>query len=244
MSYYGKLCTMIYDLDKPFAVKDEIELYTNSIDSKQARILEPMCGSGRFYIPLLKEGYNITGFDLSQEMLNSCIKKCSKLEIEPKVFKADIVKYKSKEKYDYVFIPIGSISLIIDESDLLQSFINIFECLEKKGIFIFSFLNFNSKAENIPDWKEIMRYSINGKEIVCKQKLNYIEDSKLLDIKLLYELIQNDTVIEKEKQYFPIKLYNEKYLQEKLFQVGFNHVEEIKSSESNAKFTIFKCTKG
>ena len=61
---------------------------------------------------------------------------------------------------------------------------------------------------------------------------------------MLYELIQNDTVIEKEKQDFPIKLYDEKYLQKKLFQMGFNHVEEIKSSESNEKFTIFKCIKG
>ncbi|MBN2532855.1 MAG: hypothetical protein JXB88_08190 [Spirochaetales bacterium] len=68
---YGKLCTIIYDLDKPMAGEKELSLYKRFVNSKDDPILESMCGSGRFYIPLLKQGYNISGFDLSDEIMNS-----------------------------------------------------------------------------------------------------------------------------------------------------------------------------
>lgn len=97
MSKYGKLCTLIYDLDKPYAVKEETESYTKFVTSKKDKILEPMCGSGRFYIPFLKDGYNITGFDLSRPMLEACRNKCSKLGMIADIFKADIVEYQCKK---------------------------------------------------------------------------------------------------------------------------------------------------
>ena len=34
MSYYGKLCTLMYDMDKPFAPKNELEFYRKYMDDK------------------------------------------------------------------------------------------------------------------------------------------------------------------------------------------------------------------
>lgn len=51
-------------------------------------ILEPMCGTGRFLIPLLKKGYAVTGFDYSPDMLNVCRKKCKELGLATSLLEA------------------------------------------------------------------------------------------------------------------------------------------------------------
>ena len=88
-----------------------------------------------------------------------------------------------------------------------------------------------------------MRYPINGMEIICKQKVNFIDNFKIIDIKLLYELIKNETIIESEIQDFPMKLYSDKFLIEILIDVGFNSVEVVKSSKTDKHFSIIKCIK-
>ena len=50
------------------------------------RILEPMCGSGRFIIPFLEEGFNIEGFDISDDMLNSCRERMKAKNLVGNVF--------------------------------------------------------------------------------------------------------------------------------------------------------------
>lgn len=55
MSYYGKLCTLMYDIDKPFLPENELSFYKKYLYSKDVEILEPMCGSGRFFIPIKKQ---------------------------------------------------------------------------------------------------------------------------------------------------------------------------------------------
>jgi SAM-dependent methyltransferase len=243
MSNYRKLCTIIYDLDKPYATEEEIKTYSRLVKSKSDKILEPMCGSGRFYVPLLKDGYNITGFDLSEDMLEACRKKCSKLGIKPNIFKADIARYQCDRKYKYIFIPVGSISLLISENDLHQSLSNIYNCLEDNGIFVFSYLGLESKKEDINEWKEMQNYTIDDKKIVCKQKSKYINKSNVLDIKLLYELIQDGVVIKKEYQDFPVKLFTEEYLKEMLIRIGFSEIKLIKSSNQKNDYNILKCVK-
>ena len=52
MSAYGSLCTEFYDLDKPSAPADALAFYVARARKVGGRILEPMCGSGRFLLPM------------------------------------------------------------------------------------------------------------------------------------------------------------------------------------------------
>ncbi len=243
---YGKLCTIIYDLDKPFAGEDEYQLYLSNVKSKDSGILEPMSGSGRFYIPLKELGYRITGFDLSDEMLAACRKKCIEKNLEPDVFRADITVYRSEKRYDCIFIPMGSISVLCDENDLAVSFKNIHESLKENGVFIFSFLNLKSNPEEIDDWTEKMRYSTDekspGTEIVCYQKLKFIKELMIMDIKLKYELLIENEIIETEYQDFPLKLHDPLQIENLLESIGFKQIEEITPDQQKSVFSVIKCT--
>lgn len=49
---YLSLCAEVYDLSKPKAPEDVYAFYRNYTMKANSRILEPMCGNGRFLLPL------------------------------------------------------------------------------------------------------------------------------------------------------------------------------------------------
>lgn len=241
MKKYGKLCTKIYDLSKPLATTEELNLYTSHITNKKETILEPMCGSGRFYIPLKQQGYSITGFDLSESMLEACNVRCSQYNIKPDTYIGNITNFKTDISYNHVIIPIGSISLLIEDEVLDKALENIFKVLKKGGTFIFSFLNLSSETEEITNWKESMRYKVEDMEITCKQKVYFNKELNLIDMKLLYELLKDGKIIEEEYQDFPMKLHCEDAMKRKLKSLGFTSIESI--NKKGDSFSVIKCLK-
>ena len=73
-NYYGSLCTEMYEILHEQAPQDELDFYL-SYAEKGKKILEPLCGSGRFLIPFLERGFDISGMDLSEEMLGKLKRK-------------------------------------------------------------------------------------------------------------------------------------------------------------------------
>ena len=63
---YLSLCTKVYGLSKPNPPEDAYAFYRDYAMKANGPILEPMCGTGRFLLPLLEEGFNVHGFDASQ----------------------------------------------------------------------------------------------------------------------------------------------------------------------------------
>lgn len=49
-NYYGSLCTEMYEILHERAPLDELRFYL-SYAEKDMKILEPLCGSGRFLVP-------------------------------------------------------------------------------------------------------------------------------------------------------------------------------------------------
>ena len=98
-NYYGSLCTEMYEILHAKAPQDELDFYL-SYAEKGKKILEPLCGSGRFLVPFLERGFDICGMDLSAEMLEKLKQKAPQAE----AIQADILAYSSQELYDYIFI--------------------------------------------------------------------------------------------------------------------------------------------
>ena len=98
----------MYEILHKKAPQDELDFYL-SYAEKGMKILEPLCGSGRFLIPFMERGLDICGMDLSSEMLA----KLKQKNPDADVIQADILEYSSTQLYDYIFISSGSeLSLI------------------------------------------------------------------------------------------------------------------------------------
>src|SRR5205085_4746698 len=60
---YKRLLTEAYDLDKPEAPAEELARWMQFARDARGPVLEVMCGSGRFLVPLAQAGVDIDGVD-------------------------------------------------------------------------------------------------------------------------------------------------------------------------------------
>lgn len=61
---------------------DDLPFYSRWLKAKKnGKILELYCGTGRLTIPLIQEGYNITGVDNNTSMLKQAKEKAAKLKV-------------------------------------------------------------------------------------------------------------------------------------------------------------------
>ena len=170
-NYYGSLCTEMYEILHKEAPQEELSFYL-SFAEKGMKILEPLCGSGRFLIPFLERGFDISGIDLSAEMLAKLNEKAP----NAKVFQKDILEYDSTEKYDYIFISSGSVSLFTD-MDLCKRILHkIKDLLKRDGKFVFAVDTIADKYPNDTDYKtSISVKTKEGYELILKGK-NYYDE--------------------------------------------------------------------
>ena len=67
-NYYGSLCTEMYELLHKKAPEDELNFYL-SYAEQGLKILEPLCGSGRFLVPFMERACLVRCW-------HSCERKC------------------------------------------------------------------------------------------------------------------------------------------------------------------------
>lgn len=243
INYYGSLCTTMYELLHPIAPEDELQFYLQYANNKM-NILEPLCGTGRFLVPFLKKGFNITGFDMSTEMLEELYRKAPYAQ----VFKSSIEEFRCKEKFDYIFITSGSFSLFLDKDTAFNVLMKMKESLTSKGKFVFAA---ETTANIIPDRKDYLEdCRVKTQEcydLVLKTKNYYDKHKKILLSPSLYELYDGVNLLRKEEMDFRIKLYDFGELDELILKAGFKRIhvysdfKKREIADINSKTFLYEC---
>ncbi len=246
-NYYGNLCTEMYEILHAEAPQDELNFYL-SYAEKGKKILEPLCGSGRFLVPFVERGLDISGIDLSNEMLQKLKQKLP----EAKVVQADIIKYSPREKFDYIFISSGSVSLFTDTDLCKQILCRIKEWLSPMGKFVFAVDTIANRCTDDNDYA--IAVSVKTKEnfeLVLKSKNHYDEQSQTQLSPGIYEMYSDTKLIQSEFMDFQTHLYKYGEMEEYLKEVGFTQVKTYSSfdkynpqiqisAESETKRSIFR----
>lgn len=71
---------------------------------KSKKIIDIGCGTGRHSIELAKRGYNVTGIDLSECMLERAIEKAKEAKVKVEFIKADARELNFEKKFDLALI--------------------------------------------------------------------------------------------------------------------------------------------
>ncbi len=79
MNNLKRFAAHLYDLEPGDIFKDDIAFYKEKAKESGGPILELGCGTGRVTIPLLEEGNEVWGLDLSADMLSQLRKKVADL---------------------------------------------------------------------------------------------------------------------------------------------------------------------
>lgn len=229
-NYYGSLCTKMYEILHTSAPQDELNFYA-SYGNKADLILEPLCGSGRFLIPFMERGFNIEGFDLSKEMLDELLVKNPLAKISHK----SIDDFDSDEKYDYIFITAGSMSLFTTDEEVYNVLVKMKNLLNFNGKFVFSVVSIMNKQTTQDDYIE--NYKVRTKEgykLSLKSKYYFEDNSKVLYNPSIYELYDCDKLIQNEEMDFRIRLYDLGELDKLILKAGFKNIKIYTSFDKSA----------
>ncbi|KTD10807.1 methyltransferase [Legionella gratiana] len=245
---YQSLCTEVYDLSKPNAPQDAYSFYQSYAAEAKGSILEPMCGTGRFLLPLAEEGFHVHGFDASQPMLERLHAKAHSKNLNPKVWHGFIEDLNQSDKYSLIFIPSGSFCLITEKADIQKALKTIYEHLEDKGLFVFEVETLHAVPKELGIWRGTRWLREDGALIVLSQ-LAMLDEEVCYSIGK-YELIDNNRIIQTEIEEYTIRIYQDlSLLLNLLTEVGFSNVRMVKAFDRHAspnetdESIVFECRK-
>lgn len=172
---------------------DEVPAYINFIKKYKEPILEIGCGTGRLLVPLVQEGYQITGIDLSEDMLAICREKLEERELEEKanLVQADMRHFQLNSKFNIIFTACNTIFHLETADDLEKFFKRVKDHLTEEGIFIIDI--------SAPDIRSML--DSNGEEFVSEYK-HPTRDTKIVNhFSPTYDILnqrERDKIILKE----------------------------------------------
>lgn len=196
------------------------EIFKKYSKNPVKNILEGGCGTGGHAIPLSRE-YNVTGFDLSDDMIKIAKKKNSTVNFSV----ADMRNFDFNKKYDACLFMFACLGYITTNEEIQITLNNVRKSLDKDGLFIFDVWNGLAVVNISPEqrMKEIEKNKIKFIRFATP-KLNPSEHTCEVKYKILiFDKINN--------QYREI---NEKHL------VRFFFPQEIKFYLENAGFKVMK----
>lgn len=195
----------------------DAECHINFILSKinlppKASILDLACGSGRHSILLAKEGYNVTGVDLSDKLLSEAIRNSKTENLEIEFIKSDIRDFHIEKKFNLILNLFTSFGYFETDEENLLIFKKSFELLLKNGYFVFDYFN------KVYIEKNLVLFSKEEND-----DYTIIQERKIVDQRVVKEItIQRNGITENYSE--SVKLYDSNFLTQKLKEIGFEIV--------------------
>lgn len=112
-----------------------VEMKKQEVHVSGKTLLDVGCGTGNIALPLAEKGYDVTGVDLSEEMLTIAQHKLADFSIP--LYQQDMRELELPEKYDIITIFCDSLNYVTDEEGVKQTFARIYHHLKDKGLFLF-----------------------------------------------------------------------------------------------------------
>jgi len=103
--------------------------------SEGKRVLEPACGTGRLLAALAKAGCEVTGFDISDAMLNFARERFELAGVTGTLLNADMVGFEVDGQFDLAYNMVSSFRYLTDEQDALAHLTRMSQTLRPGGIY-------------------------------------------------------------------------------------------------------------
>lgn len=232
---YRALCTEYYELDKPNPPKDAFECYLRYAEEAQGKILEPMCGTGRFLVPLLERGYSVTGFDYSPYMLDVCRKKCNERGLTCSLLEATFETFSLREGYNLIFIPSGSFGHLTTSEQVSQALTFIADRLKPGGKFVFEIETLKSIREPQEVWRGRWVDKPDGSKIVINILSRFNPISRVETGLFRYELWEENTISRTEVEDYHVRHYEPEEIEKILEQHGFKIIGKLEAEPHSCK---------
>ncbi|MEQ4923958.1 class I SAM-dependent methyltransferase [Proteus hauseri] len=225
MQSYRSLSAQVYQIDKPIGCSfGDVEYYQERLKGIEGKILEPAVGTGRILIPLLQSGFDIEGFDLSDDMLHFCTNNLVNYGFtKDRVTKGDLVCFEVKSFVEAIIIPTGTFLLLDSEAKVRQSLAQCFKALKSGGRLL---IDISLAHQFIQGKCDSRQFKTAEDGLITLQIINAEIDyiNQLTIAHHRYDKWKNGKIIESEWEVFKLKWFGVSEFKHLLISAGFSDI--------------------
>lgn len=100
-------------------------------------LLDLACGTGELSVRFAKQGLDVTGIDLSEDMLSVAQVKAEAEGVKIPFFQQDMANLEGQGQFDVIGIFCDSLNYLQTEEEVISTFLNVHQHLQDHGMFIF-----------------------------------------------------------------------------------------------------------
>ncbi len=202
-----------YDVSFSHEMREELAFLKNVFSQycKRVRpkILEPACGTGRLMVPLIRTGFDCTGFDLNETALTYLKDKLERNQLKANIFNADMADFHVKDnKYDGAFCTVDTFRHLLSEKQAEQHLITISKALKKNGIYILGLHLIPEKAV----LNKVTRWTSRRGRLTVKSAMTMLELDKMKRRETLKVLLNTNSEKESHTSIYQLRTYTLKQL--------------------------------
>ncbi len=207
-------------------------------------ILECGCGTGSITIPLKKAGFNITGTDISDEMLAFAQEKARNAGVFIPFARMDMRRLAFHRPVDCVLACCDCVNYLTADEDAADFFRAAHAVLRPGGALLFD-ISSRCKLERILGGNS---FCDSRADRAYFWRNNYDGETKLIEMELEFFTKTANGLYERKKERHIQRAWSEKELREKLEEAGFGEIRTYGAfsfcpageSEERIQFTAVK----
>jgi SAM-dependent methyltransferase len=145
-NYCHELWPLIYDRYNRGHHDQELDFYSNELAATTGPVLEVACGTGMILLPLLAQGLDIYGFDLSAGMLAQLFAKVppdNLADLRRRISQQNMVDFQLDLTFDAIFIPARSFLHLVTQEEQIATLRNLHRHLRPGGQLLLNFFTPN-----------------------------------------------------------------------------------------------------
>jgi len=223
----------VYDSDWEFyddfyADVDDIDFYAGLAKRAKGPVLEVMCGTGRILVPLARAGFEVTGIDANERMLEVARQKLEKEppEVQGRVtlVNADARDFDLGRKFDLVILAFSSVNHLLSPQDQDRAFACLKDNLSENGLLAVA--TFNPQPEKLHSEKLDKEVELeNGNLLIRYSTLTVNPAGGIMHVQYRWEVEHDGAIVREMSSAFDLRLLKPNQLKALLEGAGFQLVE-------------------
>jgi len=235
--HYGLIARWWAEFNEP--AEDELGFYRATIERFGEPALDLACGTGRLLLPLLAEGFDVDGIDMSEDMLAFARERAAEEGLEVRLLSQAMHELDPWRKYRTVYI-CDSFGIGGTREDDEEALRRIHAALEPGGALVFSHDLPHSYADQWVYWlpelraqlplpwstSGVRRRAANGDEIELTGRLFDVDSTaQLVTMQMRPRLWRDGALVAQEEHTIRIGMYWQPEVLRMLADAGFGPVE-------------------
>ena len=194
----------------------EVSFFQDAFDRYAKRpvqhVLEPGCGSGRLVAAMSERGYEVTGLDLSQPMLNYLGKRLRRRKLQANLVLGDMTSMEFSTLFDAAFCTFNTFRHLLSDKDAISHLKSVAKHLRSGGIYILGFhiIPLDADTECTERWKA----SHGGTDVsVTLKVIDFERRIRQEKLRVSIKATKKSGKIERIRSEFSLRLYTYQQVQ-------------------------------